>query len=129
MTGREGQMAYWKCAACGYEAQNDKQKQEHTTKMANDPIHAKNSRPAEGQRWGGESAPVSGGGTRGTWKRPEQQPQKKPPQPPAKAPNQPPPLGSNWGRGGKGDKKPPTQPGANRSSTRVSASRGPISAD
>ena len=43
-------MAYWKCAACGYEAQNDKQKQEHTTKMANDPIHAKNSRPAEGQR-------------------------------------------------------------------------------
>jgi hypothetical protein len=102
MTGREGQMAYWKCAACGYEAQNDKQKQEHTTKMANDPIHAKNSRPAEGQRWGGESAPVGGGGTRDPWKRPEQQQQ----QQPAKSPNQPPRMDPKWGGGGKGDKKP-----------------------
>lgn len=93
-------MAYWKCAACGYEAQDDKQKQEHTTKMANDPVHAKSSRPAEGQRWGGESAPVGGGGTREPWKRPEQQQQ------PAKAPNQPPRMDPKWGGGGRGDKKP-----------------------
>src|SRR2546429_9539571 len=105
MTGREGQMAYWKCAACGYEAQNDKQKQEHTTKMANDPIHAKNSRPAEGQRWGGESAPVSGGGTRDPREKPQQKPQQQQQQQPAQAPQQPPRMDSKWGGGGKGAKK------------------------
>jgi hypothetical protein len=48
-------MAYWKCPACGFEAQNDKQKQEHTTRMANDAKHAKPSPGTGGQPWGGKN--------------------------------------------------------------------------
>ncbi len=86
-------MAYWKCPACGFEAQNDKQKQEHTNKTSSDPVHGKSSRPMEGQRWSGESTP--GGGMRDPWKKPGEQ---------AKTPNQPPRVDPKWG--GKGEKKP-----------------------
>jgi hypothetical protein len=85
-------MAYWKCPACGFEAQHDKQKQEHANKTASDPIHAKIARPSEGQRSGGENAP---GGGRDSWKKPGE---------PAKAPNQPPRVDPKWG--GKGPQKP-----------------------
>ena len=52
-------MAYWKCPACGFEAQNDKQKQEHTTRMANDAKHAKPSPGTGGQSWGTKNPPAS----------------------------------------------------------------------
>ncbi len=86
-------MAYWKCPACGFEAQNDKQKQEHMGKMASDPAHGKSSRPTGGQPWSGESTP--GGGMKDPWKKPAE---------PAKTPNQPPRVDPKWG--GKGEQKP-----------------------
>lgn len=87
-------MAYWKCAACGFEAQNEKQKQEHTMKMANDPMHGKSPRPMGGQPWGGESTP--GGGMKDSWKKPSE---------PTKAPMPAPRVDPKWG--GKGEQKKP----------------------
>lgn len=43
-------MAYWKCPACGFEAQHEKQKQEHMTRMANDARHMKPAPGAGGQQ-------------------------------------------------------------------------------
>lgn len=88
-------MAFWKCPACGFEAQNDKQKQEHTNKTVSDPVHGKGSRPMEGQRWSGEGTP--GGGMRDPWKKPGE---------PAKTPSQPRDVDPKWGGSGKGEKKP-----------------------
>jgi hypothetical protein len=36
-------MAFWKCPACGFEARDDKQKQEHVGRTASDPKHARSS--------------------------------------------------------------------------------------
>jgi hypothetical protein len=88
-------MAYWKCAACGYEAQNDKQKQEHMTKTASDPMHTKSARPMGGQGWSGQSNPA--GGMKEPWKRPAE---------PVKTPGQPPRVDPKWGGSGKGEQKP-----------------------
>lgn len=51
-------MAYWKCPACGFDAQNEKQKQEHMTRTASDPKHAKPS-PGSGQPWGTKNPAAS----------------------------------------------------------------------
>ncbi len=51
-------MAYWKCPSCGFEAQSEKQKQEHVGRTASDPKHAaKPSMPStgSGQPWGGKT--------------------------------------------------------------------------
>lgn len=51
-------MAYWKCPSCGFEAQNEKMKQEHVGRTANDPKHqARPSNPSSGsgQPWGGKT--------------------------------------------------------------------------
>lgn len=47
-------MADWKCPACGFEARDDKQKQEHMMRTASDPKHAKPSFGMGGQPSGGK---------------------------------------------------------------------------
>ncbi len=48
-------MAYWKCQACGFEAQNEGHKQDHMRKTATDPKHAKSSPTTGGQPWGSKN--------------------------------------------------------------------------
>ena len=48
-------MAYWKCPGCGFEARDDKQKQEHMMRTASDPKHAKPSSGMGGQPFGGKA--------------------------------------------------------------------------
>lgn len=48
-------MAYWKCSACGYEARDDKQKQEHMMRTASDPKHVRPSPGMGGQPFGGKA--------------------------------------------------------------------------
>src|SRR2546422_11149913 len=42
-------MAYWKCPGCGFEARDDKQRQEHMMRTAGDPKHARPSSGMGGQ--------------------------------------------------------------------------------
>lgn len=48
-------MAYWKCSACGFEAKDDKQKQDHMMRTASDPKHARPSSGMGGQPMGGKN--------------------------------------------------------------------------
>lgn len=79
-------MAYWKCLSCGFEAQSEKQKQEHVGRTASDPKHAaKPSMPStgSGQPWGGKTPGATNPG--------------------APNPGAPKPGSSNpWQQGGKG---------------------------
>jgi hypothetical protein len=52
-------MAFWKCPACGFEARDDKQKQEHVGRTASDPKHAKSSPGMGGMGGMGGQSPGS----------------------------------------------------------------------
>lgn len=54
ITREVGRMGFWKCPACGFDAQNEKQKQEHMTRTVNDPKHAKPPQ-GTGQTWAPKS--------------------------------------------------------------------------
>jgi hypothetical protein len=91
-------MAYWKCPSCGFEAQNEKAKQEHLTRMASDARHMK---PAStGGQFSG-SRPAGMGGQPAAPKAPTPGTGSQPAAPRNPAPSNP------WSQpGGKGPQKP-----------------------
>lgn len=51
-------MANWKCPACGFEARDDKQRQDHLMRTASDPKHARPASGMGGQPMGGKTPPA-----------------------------------------------------------------------